>query len=50
LQGIKTIDVEDFTDAQAAAEGATLASWKYDEFNKTESKKPLTCIKPYGKV
>lgn len=44
-QKITDIDVEDFGDAQSAAEGAHLAAYKFQEFRAEDKKKPTPNIK-----
>lgn len=42
--GISSIHVEEFTNAEAAAEGATLGVWQYQELRSKANQKPLATV------
>ncbi|BET01986.1 manganese ion Hypothetical protein [Nesidiocoris tenuis] len=47
-QGIPNIAIEEFTNAEAAAEGAALGVWRYQEWKNTEDRATVAAIDLYG--
>lgn len=48
MQGINKIYVEMFTNAEAAAEGATLATWRYQDLKSTTPIHPVTLLELFN--
>ncbi|KAK9509544.1 hypothetical protein O3M35_006841 [Rhynocoris fuscipes] len=44
---IDEIHIEELSDAEASAEGATLGLWRYQEWKKLEKRKKIPCVIPY---